>query len=231
MTGQARKALEEAEVITGYTRYLSLIRPLLQGKETVSTGMTGEVQRAQGAVDMARSGKKVAIVSSGDPGVYGMAGLVMELAAPHDMTVEVIPGITAASAAASLLGAPLMHDFAVISLSDLLTPWGVIEKRLEGAAAADFVVVLYNPASKKRRGHLEKARQIMLRYREKTTPVGLARNSYREGQEVQVTDLEKLPGSPVDMFTTVIIGNSQTFIQGNRLVTPRGYPLKGGGPC
>ncbi|PKM83535.1 MAG: precorrin-3B C(17)-methyltransferase [Firmicutes bacterium HGW-Firmicutes-13] len=225
LTFQARQALEEAEVIIGYTPYLSLIKPLLKGRESLSSGMMKEIERAQKAVEMALEGKKVAVISSGDPGVYGMAGLILEITPPESILVEVVPGVTAANAAAAVLGAPLMHDFTVISLSDLLTPWEVIEKRLEAAGAGDFISVLYNPASSKRRKHIERAREILLAYKDKSTPVGIVRNCFREKQEVTLTDLENMLEHTIDMFTTVVVGNSQTYRRGNCLITPRGYKI------
>ncbi|MDN5347353.1 MAG: precorrin-3B C17-methyltransferase / cobalt-factor methyltransferase [Clostridia bacterium] len=229
MTARARKALEEAEVIVGYHTYLDLIRDLTGGREVVATGMTGEIERCCRAVQLALAGRKVAIVSSGDPGVYGMAGLVLEIlhqAAPGSrLPVAIIPGVTAATAAAAALGAPLMHDFAVISLSDRLTPWELIARRLELAAQGDFVTVLYNPRSHGRQRHLHLAQEIFLRYRSPETPVGVVRNAGREGEEVWVSDLLKFADLPVDMLATVIIGNSQTRVLDGRLVTPRGYRL------
>ena len=226
LTYKARKALTEAEVIIGYSTYLELIQPLLEGKETVSSGMMKEVDRAKKAVELALQGKKVVVVSSGDPGVYGMAGLVMEIALPLGVQIEVIPGVTAANAAAAVLGAPLMHDFAVVSLSDLLTPWELIEKRLQAAGAGDFIVVLYNPASKKRKKQIKRTRDILLLYREPETPVGIVKNLYREGQEVIISDLENMLEQDIDMFTTVVVGNSQTYPMGDQLITPRGYHLQ-----
>ncbi len=225
LTFQAHQALREAQVIIGYSTYLELIPTYLEGKEALSSGMTKEVDRCKKAVEMALQGKRVAVVSSGDPGVYGMAGLVLELSLPHGVQVEVVPGVTAANAAAAVLGAPLMHDFTVISLSDLLTPWEVIEKRLEAAAGGDFIVVLYNPASKKRKNQIIRAREIFLLHKDPKTPVGIVKNLYREGQEVKISDLENMLKQDIDMFTTVVVGNSQTYQQDGRMITPRGYNL------
>lgn len=222
----ARRVLEQAEVIVGYRTYLDLIPELLDGKTVVGSAMTQEVERCEAALAQARSGRRVAVVSSGDPGVYGMAGLILQLAeADGDVPVEIVPGVTAATAAAAVLGAPLMHDFAVLSLSDLLTPWEVIEKRLWAAAQGDFVVVLYNPKSRKRTTQIERAREIMLHHRPPRTPVGIVRNARREGEQAVTTTLEDMLRHPIDMLTTVIIGNSQTFIKGGRMVTPRGYAV------
>ncbi len=238
LTTQAREAIDNAEVVVGYTKYVEIVQELLEDKETISTGMTREIERANKAVELARKGKKVALISSGDPGVYGMAGLLLEITTSkllspaeteiwgeREITVEIVPGVTAANAAAAVLGAPLMHDFSVISLSDLLTPWEVIEKRLEAAGMGDFILVLYNPASKKRRKHIEIARDILLKYRSNTTPVGIVRNCFRENQEIFLTDLKNMLNYNIDMFTTPIIGNSQTYRQGNNLITPRGYKI------
>lgn len=224
LTPKARLALQEADVAVGYLGYIRLIRGLLKEKTVLASGMKKEVDRAKLAVAEALKGKNVAVVSSGDPGVYGMAGLVLELA-PETLTVDVIPGVTAATSAAAALGAPLVHDFAVISLSDLLTPWAVICKRLEAAAAADFVLVLYNPRSHGREGHLRVARELMLKYRAGSTPVGFVKNIGRSGQTTVVTTLAELDVEQVDMTTTVIVGNSQTKIRQGRMVTPRGYAL------
>ncbi len=229
LSPRALRALREAELVVGYKTYIQLIAPLVEGKKIISTGMTREVDRCREAIQRAREGQKVALVSSGDPGVYGMAGLALELLQRENLLdrveVEIIPGITSATAAAALLGAPLMHDFVVVSLSDLLTPWEVIEKRLVLAAQGDFVVVLYNPASHKRTSQIIRARELMLRYKKAYTPVGIVRNAYRKGEDVVITDLEHLLDYPIDMFSIVIIGNNQTQRMGNFLVTPRGYTL------
>jgi len=230
---RAREILERSEVIVGYTTYVGLVDPrILQGKEIVSTGMKKEIERCRAAIGKALEGKNTALVCSGDAGVYGMAGLVLELLEQEGLLdrveVEVVPGIPALCAAAALLGAPLMHDFAVISLSDLLTPWDVIRSRVQSAASADFVIVLYNPRSKKRDWQLGKVREIVLEHRLPSTPVGIVRNAMREDQEVSVATLEELNDSPVDMLSIVVIGNSQTRKLGAKMVTPRGYKQKYG---
>lgn len=230
LSPRALQALQEARVIVGYKTYIQLLDPLLiREKEVISTGMTGEVDRCRQAIARAREGNSVALVSSGDPGVYGMAGLALELLEQEGLletlAVEIIPGITSATAAAARLGAPLMHDFVVISLSDLLTPWELIEKRLALAAAGDFVIVLYNPASHKRTGQLARAREIMLPHKRPDTPAGIVRNAYRAEESVTVTDLEHLLEYPVDMLSIVIVGNRETRLAGRFLVTPRGYRL------
>lgn len=216
--------MEEAEAIVGYRTYLDLIPGFLTGKKVVESGMTQEIHRCREALALARSGLEVAVVSGGDPGVYGMAGLILELLEEgEEVFVEIIPGITAATAAAAVLGAPLMNDFAVISLSDLLTPWEVIEGRLRAAARGDFVVALYNPRSKNRTRPIERAREIFLECRGVATPVGIVRNARREGEQTAITTLGKMLDHPIDMLTTVIIGNSQTSVRGGFMVTPRGY--------
>ncbi|RJQ29441.1 MAG: precorrin-3B C(17)-methyltransferase [Peptococcaceae bacterium] len=229
LSRRALQALAEAEVVVGYKTYIGLIAPLLNDKEVVSTGMTREIERCKLAIDRARQGENVALVSSGDPGVYGMAGPALELLAREDalaeIEVEIIPGITSATAAAARVGAPLMHDFVVISLSDLLTPWEIIEKRLDLAARGDFVTVLYNPASQKRIRQVQVAREILLAYKGPQTPVGIVRNAGREEEEIILTDLDKMLEYRVDMFTVVIIGNSRTYRAGNYLITPRGYQV------
>jgi cobalt-precorrin 5A hydrolase/precorrin-3B C17-methyltransferase len=248
ITPAARDAIRRSDVIVGYGTYLDLIRELIRDKEVVSTGMTQEVDRCRKAVELALGKKTVAVISGGDPGVYAMAGLVFELLRSQksevrsqktgeqkyselrtpnsELSVEVIPGISALNAAASRLGAPLMHDFASISLSDRLTPWDVIEKRLEAAAAADFVIILYNPRSKGRAGHVSRAREIVLRHRSPSTAVGIVKGAMREHETVIVTDLENMKDADIDMQTTVIIGNSKTFVWNNLMITPRGYDNK-----
>ena len=225
LTAQARSALQQAEVLCGYTVYLDLVRPLFPEKETYSTGMTKELDRCRWALETARAGRAVALVCSGDAGVYGMASPLLELARGYpDVTVEVVPGLTAALSGGAVLGAPLAHDFCVISLSDRLTPWEVIEKRLACAAQGDFCVALYNPSSKGRPDYLQKAVRI-LRANGKgpETVCGLVRNIGREGQSARVLTLAELEDTPVDMFTTVYIGNGNTRALSGRMVTPRGY--------
>lgn len=223
MTLRARAALQGAEVIAGYGVYAELVRPLYPDKEYLITPMRRESERCRAAVEAACAGKTVAVVSSGDAGVYGMAGLVLELAQGRGIDVEIVPGVTAALSGGAALGAPLTHDFAVISLSDLLTPWEKIERRLECAAAADFCVALYNPASQRRAGHLRRACEILLRHARAETICGAVRNIGREGQRMELMTLGELADYPADMFTTVFIGNSQTRIIDGRMVTPRGY--------
>ena len=228
MTDQARQALEEAEVLRGYTVYVELVAPLFPGKETYTTPMTKELDRCRWALQTAALGKTVALVCSGDPGVYGMAAPLLHLAPDYpDVEVEVVAGVTAALSGAAVLGAPLGHDFCVISLSDLLTPWAVIEKRLQCAAQGDFAICLYNPSSRKRADYLQKACDILLAYgKAPETVCGWVRNIGREGQEHRILTLEQLQNAEVDMFTTVFIGSSRTRCVEGRMVTPRGYEKK-----
>ena len=227
MTGEARAALEEAELLCGYTVYIDLIRADYPYKEVLATPMTQEIERCRMAVEAAESGKTVAMVCSGDAGVYGMAGLIYETAGENSpVEIVVVPGITAALSGAAVLGAPLIHDFAVISLSDLLTPWETIEKRLRAAGEADFCICLYNPSSKKRADYLKRACGILLESRDPQNACGWVKNIGREGQESRVMTLSELMEEKVDMFTTVFIGNSSTRVMGGKLVTPRGYENK-----
>ena len=224
MTGRALAALEESEVIVGYTAYVDLIRARYPEKAFLATAMRGEVERCRMALEAACGGRTVAVVSSGDAGVYGMAGLVYELAQGYDpIDIEVVPGVTAACSGAALLGAPLIHDFAVISLSDLLTPWELIERRLDAAGRADFCICLYNPASRRRADYLRRACDILLRSRAPETVAGLVRNAGRAGESARVLTLGELREAQADMFTTVFVGNSQTKKLSGGMVTPRGY--------
>ena len=224
MTGEAVTAIKRSSLIVGYSVYNELLRPHFPGKEYYSTGMRQEKERVIFALEQATCGLEVSLVCSGDAGVYGMASLAFELSEGYrDVEIRVIAGVTAALSGAALLGSPLTNDFAVISLSDLLTPWEVIEKRLEGAAAGDFAIALYNPMSKKRTDGLRKACEIVLKYQTADTPCGIAVNIGREGESSKITTLGGLQNTAVDMFTTVFIGNSVTRIIGGKLVTPRGY--------
>ncbi|MCL5057994.1 MAG: precorrin-3B C(17)-methyltransferase [Actinobacteria bacterium] len=229
MSPRALESLSKASVIVGYKTYIDLLGDLVEGKEVISTGMTREIERSAAAIERACAGYDVAFVSSGDPGVYGMAGLVLEMADRDQLSgkidIEIIPGITSATASAARLGAPLMHDFTVISLSDLLTPWETIEKRLRAAAGGDFVVVLYNPASHRRVDQITRAREILLEHKSPGTPVGIVRNADREDEEVVITDLDNMLKYNIDMLSTVIVGNSATKRLGDFMVTPRGYRI------
>ncbi len=227
MTPQAKKALEESQVLCGYTTYIELAKKWIEGKEVLTTPMTKELERCRMALEQAEQGKTTAMICSGDAGVYGMAGPILQMSEEFpEVEVEVIAGVTAALSGAAALGAPLMHDFVVISLSDLLTPWQVIEKRLDCAGQGDFVVCLYNPMSKKRTDHLRRACEILLQYRPATTPCGWVKNIGREGQTSKILTLGELKEEQVDMFTTVFIGSSSTQVHSGRLVTPRGYEAK-----
>lgn len=233
MTPAALTAIVRADAVVGYKSYISLLDDdLLAGKQVVSTGMTGEVERSGAAIDLALAGKRVAVVSSGDPGVYAMAGLVLEMLDTRGMLdkvdFSVEPGVPAFLAAAALLGAPVMHDFASVSLSDLLTDWAVIEKRLDAAASADFVIALYNPKSKRRADHLARALSIIGNHRAPDTPVGVVSRAGRPGQSVLRTTLADMDPGAVDMQTVVIVGNSTTRATGGFLLTPRGYAGKYG---
>lgn len=224
LTPAAEAALRDAEVVVGYHPYLELVSDLIAGKRTVASGMRQEMPRAQAAIDEALRGASVAVISTGDAGIYGMAGLVLEML-PEDapVEVEVVPGITAASAAAACLGAPLMNDFAVISLSDLMTPLAMIERRMQAAVDGDFVIALYNPRSHRRHEPLARTLAILRAGRDPETPVGIVRNALREGQETRITTLGALVENEVDMLTILIIGNSMTRVRGGRMVTARGY--------
>ncbi|MFT9850263.1 precorrin-3B C(17)-methyltransferase [Aneurinibacillus sp. REN35] len=233
ITQRAREAIEECEIILGYTTYVDLIRGLLREDQTViQAGMTEEVGRAQEAVRQAEKGKIVGVISSGDAGVYGMAGLVYEVLMEQGWTekegigVEVIPGISAINSCASLLGAPIMHDACTISLSDHLTPWELIARRVEAAGQADFVIALYNPKSGRRTRQIEETQRILLKYRSPDTPVGLVKSAYRERQSVVITDLAHMLDHDIGMLTTVVIGNNSTRLYDGKMITPRGYQRK-----
>lgn len=228
LTIRADQALKECDVVVGYTVYVDLVKEYYGEKEFFSTPMKREVDRCRLAFEEAKKGKKVAMVCSGDAGVYGMAGLMYEVGEEFpEVELEVIPGITAALAGGAVLGAPLTHDFAVISLSDLLTPWETIEKRLHAAAKADFCVSLYNPSSKKRKDYLKKACDIFLQSKAPDTVCGYVKNIGREGEEMSILSLKELADTEVDMFTTVFIGNSNTKILREKMITPRGYQIEG----
>ena len=227
MTQEAISAMEDAEVIVGYKTYIKLVEDFIKDKEVVQNGMRKEVDRCQDAIDIAKTGKKVAVISSGDAGIYGMAGLILELTTKQelDIPVKVVPGVTASIGAAAVLGAPIMHDFCHISLSDLMTPWEVIEKRLRLAAEADFVICLYNPRSKGRSEHLANAFKIMGEFKDGSTPVGIVKDVGREDQEKFICTFDKMDFERVDMTTMVIIGNKSTYIHDDLMITPRGYTV------
>jgi len=254
ITPSAKKAIRESDVIVGYDTYLNLIHELIKDKDIISTGMTEEIERCKKAIELAMTGKTVSVISGGDPGIYAMAGLVFEILKSHQssvishqskdekessdkdrglptvdcrLSIEVIPGIPAFSACAARLGAPLMHDFVCISLSDRLTPWDLIEQRLEAVAKANLVIVLYNPKSRGRHWQIERARDLLIKHKDSRTPVGIVRGAMREDEGVIITDLENMLNHAIDMQSTVIIGNSETFIWKNWMITPRGYKIGG----
>ena len=232
MTQRARDAIAEADVVVGYSTYIKLVADLLEGKEVIRKGMTEELDRAVNALECAREGKKVALISSGDAGVYGMAGPTYEVlfqagwTPESEIAVEVVPGASAINACAALVGAPLTHDFCSISLSDLLTPWPVIARRLDAVAAADFVVALYNPKSGRRTQQIVQAQQLFLRHRRPDTPVAVVKSAYRRRERIEFTTLDRMSDCDIGMLTTVLIGNSHTFIRHGLMVTPRGYANK-----
>ncbi len=232
MTFKAKQAIADSDVVIGYSTYIKLVKDLLDGKEVVKKGMTEEIDRCIEAYEQAKQGKTVALISSGDIGVYGMAGPTYEVLLQagwqpgQDIEVEIVPGSTALSACASLVGAPLTHDFCSISLSDLLTPWPVIAKRLEAAASADFIVALYNPKSGRRTQQIVEAQKIMLRYRSPETPVAIVKSAYRKRQAIQMVRLDQMADCDIGMLTTVLIGNSSTFMKEGLMITPRGYANK-----
>lgn len=232
LTFRARAAIGEAEVVIGYRTYVRLVRDLIQGKEVHYTGMTEELVRARKAVDFAYAGRKVALISSGDVGIYGMAGPALEILKEKGWTrgsgvdVEVVPGVTALSACASILGAPIIHDFAAISLSNLLTPWEVIVKRIEAAARADYVIALYNPKSGRRTQQIVETQKILLKYRRPDTPAGIVKSGLRQGQRAVQTTLADMLNHEIGMLTTILIGNSTTFTYEGLMITPRGYQHK-----
>jgi precorrin-3B C17-methyltransferase len=227
LTPQAATALRQAEVVIGYVGYFTWVEDLLEGKELIALPLGQETERARLALDFARQGRRVAVISSGDAGIFGMAGVVLErlasVAPDSRPEVVVVPGVSALNAAAALLGAPLGHDFAAISLSDLLTPWEIIDKRLNAAAGADFVLALFNPKSQRRDWQLARAREILLVHRPGSTPVGVVHHAFRPGQEVVLTTLEEMDVAKIDMFAIVIVGNAASRSVGGFIMTPRGY--------
>lgn len=228
MTVQAIEAMKAADLIVGYTTYIDLIRGIFPDKNFLNTPMTREVERCKIALEEAGKGQQVALISSGDSGIYGMAGIMLQVvqASGEDILVRIIPGVTAASAGASILGAPLMNDFAVISLSDLMVPLEQIMLRVKCAAEGDFVICLYNPKSRKRKDYLEKASDIVSNFRKPETPVGIVRRAGRENSSCELTTLKELKNAEADMFTMVIIGNSTTYVRDGKMITPRGYVLE-----
>lgn len=234
MTFRARDAINESDTIVGYETYVNLVQDMIDGKDVYRYAMTQEVERAKQCIDLAESGRTVSLVSSGDPGIYGMAGLIYETLAERGwrpaggLPVEVIPGVSALNSCASIIGSPLMTDFAVLSMSDLLVPWEIITKRVEAAASGDFVIVIYNPSSKRRIHQLQDTRRLLLRYRKPSTPVAIIKGAYRESQSVVLTDLEHMEehSGKLGMISTVIVGNSSTYTYGDLMINPRGYKSK-----
>lgn len=220
-TLRAKDAIEESNIIIGYNKYIDMIKPIVEDKELFSTGMRGEESRCRKALELSKENNIVALISTGDSGIYGMAGLILQM--KEDENVEIIPGVTASSAAGSVVGAPLMHDNCNISLSDLMTPYDLIKKRVRNAADADMVISLYNPRSKGRPHYLRDAIEIIKEYRDLNTPVAVVRHALREGQEYKLFTLENFDEEVVDMFSIVIVGNSQSLIKEGKFITPRGY--------
>lgn len=223
MTLKALEVVKKCDVIVGYSFYIELIGDLIEGKEVIKTGMRGEIERCRMAIDSARSGKETCIISTGDAGLYGMAGPIYEMA--EGVEIEVVPGVTSSFSAASELGAPIMHDFCTISLSDLMTPWDAILKRVECAAKADFVIAIYNPRSKTRKSQIVEAFEIIIKHKSPETPVGVVRNSGREGREIKVTNLAGFDFEAVDMMSVIIVGNKETYVKDGKIITPRGYEI------
>lgn len=222
MTLKAKEAIEKCNIVVGYNKYIDMIKPLVENKELFSTGMRGEEARCKKALELSKD-NIVALISTGDSGIYGMAGLILQM--QNDEEVEVIPGVTASSAACSVIGAPLMHDNCNISLSDLMTPYDLIKKRVRNAADSDMIISLYNPRSKGRPHYLREAIEIIKEYRKLDTPVAVVRHALRDGQEFRMFTLENFDEEVVDMFSIVIVGNSQSFIKNGKFITPRGYDI------
>ncbi|MGL6065197.1 MAG: precorrin-3B C(17)-methyltransferase [Fusobacteriaceae bacterium] len=222
---RAHKILESVEVIAGYSTYIDLVKDEFKEKEFYSSGMKKEIERCEKVLEIAKTGKSIALISSGDAGIYGMAGIMIEVAKDSGYQVEIIPGITSSLAGAALVGAPLMHDSATISLSDLMTDWDVILKRLDRASEADFVISLYNPKSRGRVEQIVEARDVMLRHKSPQTPVALLRHVGRKEENYTLTNLDEFLTHEIDMFTVIIIGNSKTYVHENKMITPRGYKI------
>lgn len=223
MTLRAKEAIEESNIVVGYNKYIDMIKPLVENKELFSTGMRGEEARCRKALELSKEDNTVALISTGDSGIYGMAGLILQM--QKDENVEIITGVTASSAAGSVVGAPLMHDNCNISLSDLMTPYELIKKRVRNAADADMIISLYNPRSKGRPHYLREAIEIIKEYRDLNTPVAVVRHALRDGQEYKLFNLENFDEEVVDMVSIVIVGNSQSFVKEGKFITPRGYDV------
>ncbi|MBR0080957.1 MAG: precorrin-3B C(17)-methyltransferase [Synergistaceae bacterium] len=231
ITPEAMEILKNCDALVGYKKYVDLVEKFLPPKIVYTSGMSQEISRCEFALTLSREyHKNVALISSGDSGVYGMAGLMLEVAKDTDVKIKIIPGITAANSAAAILGAPLMNDYVVLSLSDLMTDWKIIEKRLTAACEGDFVICIYNPASTQRPKHFKKACKIMLKYKSPETPCGYVRNIGREGEEYEIMTLKKIKNcKKIDMLCTVIIGNSKSYILNGKIITSRGYEMKSSG--
>jgi precorrin-3B C17-methyltransferase len=225
MTFRAYNSMENSDVIIGHKTYVSLVEKMFENKIFIKSFMKKEIERCEETLRLAREGQIVSLISSGDAGVYGMAGIMLEIASGSGIEVEVVPGVTAATASASLVGAPIMHDSVTISLSDLLTDWELIKKRIELASKGDFVISLYNPKSKSRTKQIEEARDIMMKYKDSKIPVLIARNVGRIGENYEITDIENMLNCEINMFSTVIVGNSKTFVKDGKMITPRGYKV------
>lgn len=225
MTFKAYNTIKESDIIIGHKTYIALVEKIFPDKKTVKSAMKKEVERCEETLKLAEEGNVVALISSGDAGVYGMAGIMLEVAGDSNIDVEIIPGVTSSNASASVAGAPLMHDYVTISLSNLLTDWELIKKRVALASEGDFVISLYNPRSNGRPELINEAAEIMLKYKNKKTPVAIVRNTGRDGESCDITTLEKMLDFEINMFTTVIIGNSKTFIKNGKMITPRGYKV------
>ena len=226
MTFRAYKAMENSDILIGHKTYISLVENIFPNKKMIKSAMKKEIERCEETLKLAEEGNVVALISSGDAGIYGMAGIMLEVALSSSVEVEIIPGITSANGSASVVGAPLMHDNAMISLSNLLTDWELIQKRIALASEGDFVISLYNPKSHGRPDLINKAVDIMLKYKSKDTPVAIVRNTGREGENYDITTLENLLDFEINMFSTVIIGNSKTFVKNGKMITPRGYGIE-----
>lgn len=225
MTFRAYNSMKKSDVIIGHKTYVSLVEKMFENKIFIKSFMKKEIERCEETLRLAREGQIVSLISSGDAGVYGMAGIMLEIASGSGIEVEVVPGVTAATASASLVGAPIMHDSVTISLSDLLTDWELIKKRIELASKGDFVISLYNPKSKSRTKQIEEAREIMMKYKDSKIPVLIARNVGRIGENYEITDIENMLNCEINMFSTVIVGNSKTFVKDGKMITPRGYKV------
>lgn len=225
MTFRAYNSMKKSDIIIGHKTYVSLVEKMFENKIFIKSFMKKEIERCEETLRLAREGKIVSLISSGDAGVYGMAGIMLEIASGSGIEVEVVPGVTASTASASLVGAPIMHDSVTISLSDLLTDWELIKKRIELASKGDFVISLYNPKSKSRTKQIEEAREIMMKYKDSKIPVLIARNVGRIGENYDITDIENMLNCEINMFSTIIVGNSKTFVKDGKIITPRGYKV------